>query len=90
MNSVMGIGAQGIQTGNRMLAKSGHEIATVNVERAAPDTDDAVAPVQRVEAPRDLEKPLVELEESKVLVQANAQVVEVGSETIGTLLDIKA
>jgi len=76
MNSVMGIGVTGIHSGLSMLEQSGSQIAKANI---VPDNGETT----------DLTKPVVGLMESKHQVQASAKVVEAGSETIGTLLDIR-
>lgn len=76
VGSVMNTGVYGIRTGMNMLAKNGHEIARANIPPEQGGTE-------------DLEKPLAGLEESKVQVQASTKVVQAGSDTIGTLLDIK-
>jgi len=73
MNSVMGIGVTGIHTGLSMLEQNGNQIAKANIDGES----------------SDLSKPAVGLMESKHQVEASAKVVEAGSETIGTLLDIK-
>lgn len=76
MDSVMGVGVTGIHTGVSMLEKSGDQIAKANI----PEQDGGT---------EDLSEPAVGLIESKTQVQASAKVVEAGSATIGTLLDIR-
>ena len=76
MNSVMGIGVTGIHTGMSMLERSGSQIAKANI---APESSES----------GDLSKPVVGLIEAKHQVEASAKVVEAGSETIGTLLDMR-
>ncbi len=101
MSSVIGIGVQGIQTGNRIVANSGNEIASANVNsddtelkesekvRATELQPDVNRKTQSNENSKDLEQPLVNFEIGKNQVQASAKVVEAGSSAIGALLSIK-
>lgn len=76
MSSVMGIGVTGIHTGMSMLEQSGSQIAKANI---VPENGETA----------DLSKPVVGLMESKHQVEASAKVVAAGSETLGTLLDMR-
>lgn len=78
MSSVMGIGVTGIHTGLSMLDQHGSQIARANLPEQ---------PGQ--ESKPGLETALVGQIEGKTQVQASARVVEAGSETLGSLLDIR-
>ena len=77
--SALRAGAQGVQTGMDQLARTGSDIARLN--NPLPDTEGRTA---------SLESSLVTQVEAKHLVQSSARSIEVASETIGTLLDVKA
>lgn len=76
INSVMSNGLAGIYQGTGGMARNSHEIARETV--AEQNREDS----RRTEA-------LIESRENLQLVQANAKSVQAGSDTIGTLLDIK-
>lgn len=76
IGSVFSTGVSGIHTGMNALARSGQEIARANI----PEEQGGTA---------DLAPPLVEQIEGKTQVQASARVIEAGSATLGSLLDIE-
>jgi hypothetical protein len=76
IGSVFSSAISGIHTGMNSLARSGQEIARANIPAEEGGTE-------------DLAPPLVEQIEGKTQVQASARVVEAGSATLGSLLDIE-
>lgn len=82
IGSVMGIGVGGIQQSQRAMAESAQEIASAAV---APEG----APSERV-SPDTLVEPLLALRQSQQVFDASAKVVQVGADTLGSLLDIQA
>lgn len=76
INSALSAGVAGIQTGMNTLARSGQEIARANIppEQGGPD---------------NLIEPMVQQIYGKNQVQASARVVDVASQTLGTLIDLK-
>lgn len=77
--SALRAGAQGVQTGMTNLARTGSDIARHNGPVADPQGQRPT-----------LETSMVDQIEAKHLVQTNARTIEVASETMGTLLDVKA
>lgn len=71
----MQAGLAGIQKGQEQLAQSAHQVANANTNR----------PVQ---GSQELSKSLMEQKEGQRQVEASAKVVEAGSQTIGSLVDI--
>lgn len=76
IGSVMNTGVAGIQTGMNSLARSGQQIASANY------------PAEKG-GPENMVEPIVGQIQAKHQVQASARVFETGSETLGTLIDIK-
>lgn len=74
--SVFNSAVSGIHTGMNALARSGQEVARANIPPEQGGTE-------------DLAPPMVEQIEGKTQVQASARVVEAGSATLGSLLDIE-
>lgn len=80
ISSAMNIGVQGIQSGMNQLSRTASDVARLN---------QGESPEQQAERP-DLESSTVDQIGAKHLVQSNARTVEVASDTLGTLLDLKA
>lgn len=76
ISSVMNAGVAGIQGGLYSLNRSGQQIAQATV----PPNEGG---------PESIVEPLVNQIQAKNQVQASARVVEAGSETLGTLIDIR-
>lgn len=76
ISSVMNAGVAGIQGGLYSLNRSGQQIAQASVTPAEGGQESIV-------------EPLVNQIQAKNQVQASARVVEAGSETLGTLIDIR-
>lgn len=83
LSSVMNVGVQGIQSGMRQLDQSANDVA-----RAAFRSD--TKPVDTLAAREGtLEQAVVEQIASTYMVKANVRTVEVASENLGTLIDMK-
>ncbi len=76
VGSLMNTGVTGVQRGYDMLNQSADQLAKANV------------PVEKG-GPEEIVTPLVDQMLGKIQVQASAKVIEVASETLGTLIDIK-
>ncbi len=74
--TALNAGISGIQRGMAMAEKSAATIASSDNSRSA--------------NPAEVAEPLVELMMARLQVEASAKVVETISETIGTIIDIKA
>ena len=72
IGNVLATGGAGIQTGLSNAAQAGQKIAEANI------------PEKSV----NLEESLTDLMSAKNQVQASAKVVEVGAQTVGSLIDI--
>ncbi len=77
INSIMGTGLQGIQTGLHGMQQNAERIASYGTSEGSDQIGDVAADI-------------VGLKESELLVQASAKVVESASQTLGTLLDVSA
>lgn len=86
LTSALNIGAQGMQTGMSQLNRTASDIARLNTGEPAGANQQ---PAERAAVP-SLESSMVGQIEAKHLVQSNARTVEVASDTLGTLLDVKA
>lgn len=78
ISSVINTGANGIQRSSQAINSAAHEIASVGATRKETSTT------------QDLVEPLVEMKREQHIFDASAKVVQVGSDTLGSLLDIKA
>lgn len=79
--NALSAGLAGIQQGQQKLTQAAQEVASANTERP-------VQPNQEGEK-ADLAKALLDEKQGQRQVEASAKVVEAGSQTIGSLLDIK-
>lgn len=95
ITSALNIGVQGIQGGMNRLQGHASDIARLNTE-PRPGTEPVEVPPQAAQAGAQtpvrpsLEQSMVGQIEAKHLVQSNARTIEVASDTMGTLLDVKA
>lgn len=78
INSVIDSGVNGLQRSSQALNNAAQEIASAATPRSDSSTQ------------RDLIEPVVELNVQQQLFDASARVVEVGNDSLGALLDIKA
>jgi len=76
-NSSLGAGLDGIRKSLRGIQESAHDIATMNGK----DSDGLV---------KDLAESMVSLKIYQRNAEASGRVIEVASETIGSLIDLKA
>ncbi len=99
VSSVINEGVRGLQLAQRELNKSANEIARVNVnepsqaETLTSDENTPLAPLDAAEesaSQRDISEPLIELRRQEQIFNANARVVSVGNETIGSLIDVRS
>lgn len=78
INSIINAGAAGLQRSSQSLNSAAQEIASAGATR------------KESSGPQDLVEPLVELKREQQIFDASAKVVQVGTDTLGSLLDIKA
>ncbi|MEL7400923.1 MAG: flagellar biosynthesis protein FlgE [Pseudomonadota bacterium] len=78
ISSVINSGANGLQRSSQALNNAAQEIASVGAAR------------KETSSTQDLIEPLIELKREQHIFNASAKVVQVGSDTLGSLLDIKA
>lgn len=78
ISSVINTGANGLQRSSQALNNAAQDIASAGTTRKETSTT------------QDLVEPLVELKREQQIFDASAKVVQVGSDTLGSLLDIKA
>ena len=99
VNSVINEGSRGLQLAQREIARSANEIARTNVNEVSQadnvtDADaTALSPVdasQELASQRDISEPLVELRRQEQIFNANAKVVSIANETIGSLIDVRS
>lgn len=75
--SALSVGVAGVQQGLENATVAAQQVVGATTSRPA-------EPVQ------DIAKPLVDLKQSELQVQASAAVIKTADETLGTLLDITA
>ena len=100
VSSVLNEGARGLQLSQREMLKSAQEIARANVserptaENAVRAQEETVIPpveaLENTSPQRDISEPLIELRRQEQLFTANAKVISVANETIGSLIDVKS
>ncbi|MFL0800479.1 MAG: hypothetical protein K6L80_08530 [Agarilytica sp.] len=97
VGSVMNEGLRGLQSSQQQMQKSANEIARANIrerpeEAVTPEVPTTVQPVEEIPAAeqRGIEEPLIELQRQEQLFTANAKVISVANETLGTLIDVKS
>ena len=92
--SVMSIGVQGLNQSQNQMEKHGQKIADAN-RGSLPESESKNTlsadydPAKTADDFKDLVEPLVYLNVSKQNAQASAKVIQAGSDTIGTLLNMK-
>lgn len=94
ITSALNIGAQGIQGGMQRLQGHASDVARLNID-SRQGLDPATQDVAGVDALSERQSPslpssMVGQIEASHLVKSNARTVEVASDTLGTLLDVKA
>jgi len=92
--SVMSIGLQGLNQAQAQMEKHGQKIAQSGLSSQAKDEykntlSADYAPEKTADDFKDLAEPLIYLNISKQNAQASAKVIQTGSDTIGTLLNMK-
>ncbi len=87
LTSALDIGAQGMQTGMSRLNRTASDVARLNTDNPAGAVNEQMPDKAAVPS---LESSMVGQIEAKHLVQSNARTVEVASDNLGTLLDVKA
>lgn len=100
IGSVVNEGQRGLQNAQRELQRSASDIARTNVRETPNQQVDAttneptsIAPLEqsRESEPRtDINESIIELRRQEQLFTASAQVVSVGNETIGSLIDVQS
>lgn len=97
VGSVLNEGMRGMQSSQREMQKAASEIARANVtdrsqEQVGRETPSTLAPVTETQATsqRGIEESLVELRRQEQLFTANAKVVSVANETLGSLIDVQS
>lgn len=84
-------GSQGIQSGMQRLQQTASDVARLNNEPRPGEVRAPVEPAALGERARPgLEQSMVVQIEASHLVKSNARTVEVASDNLGTLLDLKA
>ncbi len=97
VGSVINEGTRGLQLAQREMQKSANEIARANVreapsENTQPEEPSVVPPVDepRESSQRGIEEPLIELKRQEQLFNANAKVISVANDTLGSLIDVQS
>ena len=100
VSSVLSEGSRGLQISQREMQKSAQEIARANVgerpsaNNAIPeDADTSIPPVEEsreTSSQRDISEPLVELRRQEQIFTANAKVISVADQALGSLIDVKS
>jgi flagellar hook protein FlgE len=80
-SSVLGIGLRGLQQSSQSINQSANEIAQAGTLQASREGTGST---------QDLVEPLVNMKIEQNIFDASANVVKVGDEMIGSILDIKA
>ncbi len=104
VNSVLNEGLKGMLNSQRDMQKSAQDIARANVRTQAndqteqtnatatdqPTTLPPVNELQNEGRQSGLEESLIELRRQEQLFTANAKVVQVASDTLGSIIDVKS
>lgn len=80
-SSVLGIGLRGLQSSSQSINQSANEIAQAGTLQASREGTGST---------QDLVEPLINMKIEQNIFDASANVVKVGDEMIGSILDIKA
>ncbi|AZG73098.1 chemotaxis protein [Shewanella livingstonensis] len=90
VQSAYASGMQGLQSAQQGLAQATTSVATPEQQKpAVPNTSDTVTLSARAVGQTDTTSALVSATESSNQAQASAKVIEVASETVGSLIDIE-
>ncbi len=97
VSSAINEGVRGLQNSQRELQRSAADIARANIRETPREAVDnappsALQPVQETQesAQRGIEESLIELRRQEQIFTANAQVVSVAEQTLGSLIDVKS
>ncbi|MFL0810453.1 MAG: hypothetical protein K6L76_08570 [Agarilytica sp.] len=99
VGSVLNEGLRGMQNSQRELQKAASEIASANIrerpeETTSPEVPTTLQPVdespESTRSQRTIEESLIELRRQEQLFTANAKVVSVAEETLGSIIDVKS
>ncbi len=97
VSSVFNEGVRGIQSSQREMVKSANEIARANIrerpeEEVALQAPTEIQPIEELQKSeqRGIEEPLIELKRQEQLFTANAKVISVADETLGSLIDVES
>lgn len=97
VGSVLNEGLRGMQNSQRELQRAATDIARANITERSQEqaSDDVASTLPAVEEPketsqRSIEESLVELRRQEQLFTANAKVVSVANEALGSLIDVKS
>lgn len=97
VGSVMNEGLRGMQNSQRELQRAATDIARANITERSQEqaSDDVASTLPAVEEPqqtsqRSIEESLVELRRQEQLFTANAKVVSVANQALGSLIDVKS
>ncbi len=97
VGSVINESSRGLQLAQREMQKSANEIARANVREAPsetlrPEEPSVLPPVDetRESSQRGIEEPLIELKRQEQLFNANAKVISVANDTLGSLIDVQS
>lgn len=100
VGSVLNEGARGLQTAQREIGKAAQDIAraniTTNPNSQATNAVDEVTTIPPVDELQNssrqggIEEPLIELRRQEQIFNANAKVISVADETLGSLIDVQS
>lgn len=97
VSSVFNEGVRGVQASQREMLRSANEIARANIrerpeEEVALQEPTEIQPVEETQETeqRGIEEPLIELKRQEQLFTANAKVISVANETLGSLIDVES
>lgn len=101
VNSVLNEGVRGMMNSQREMHKAAHDIARANIRPSTEATEQAanvteqpttLPPVNEATEGRQrgIEESLIELRRQEHLFTANAAVVRVADDTLGSIIDVKS
>ncbi|MFT5083529.1 MAG: flagellar hook-associated protein FlgK [Lentisphaeria bacterium] len=98
LGSVINEGVRGIAHAQREIQKASHEIANASVRERPQEQINGVKeptsiePVNeaRASSQRGIEEPLIELRRQEQLFTANAAVVKVGNDVLGSIINVRS
>ena len=95
INSVLNEGVRGLQNTQREMQRAAQEIASANIRENPPSQveSSSLSPVNETvesSSQRNIAEPLIELRRQEQLFTANAKVIDIANEALGSLLDVKS